>query len=190
MTISNHEMHSANGGPSPDAAGQGARLSRIALVVALMLVLVLAGVLAIEVFVADRLPELTPERLSAAEQLWAENGPASYDLDLVIEGRQPGVVHVEVRQGVTTAMQRDGRTPSQSRVWDEWTVPGIFNTIERELELAADPVNEMSSNANPNTRLDLRAAFDPEFGFPSRFHRIVFGGGPEVYWHVTHFQPK
>lgn len=189
MTISNHEMPPANGDSAARSAGDGARLTRIALAVVLVLGIVLASVLAIEVFFADRLPMLTPERLTEAERLWSEKGPASYDLDLVIEGAQPGVVHVEVRDGITTAMQRDGRTPSQRRVWNEWTVPGMFNTIEREVELAADPVHEMQSNVNQNTRLELRADFDTAFGFPGRFHRIAFGGGPEVYWRITNFRP-
>jgi hypothetical protein len=190
MTIPNQELNSGNDDAKPAAAGDGARLTRIALFVVLFLTLALVAVLAVEMFVAERVPELTPERLSEAEQRWAEKGPASYDLDLVIEGAQPGVVHVEVRDGVTTAMQRDGRTPKQQRVWDVWNVPGMFDTIEREFDLAADPVHEMQANANPNTRLDLRAAFNAEFGYPERFHRIVFGGGPEVYWRVTSFQPK
>jgi hypothetical protein len=139
-------------------------------------------------FVVERLPELTVEHLEAAEKLWAAEGPMSYDLDLVIEGAQPGVVHVEVRDGVTTAMQRDGLAPSQRRVWDVWAVPGMFETIERELQLAEDPEHEMDASAGAS--VDLRAEFDPKFGYPARFHRIVFGGGPEVYWRVTSFEVK
>lgn len=190
MTNSNHAINSGNGGAASSVVGEGPRLARLALTAVLFLAVALAVVLGIEVFVAERLPELTPERLSAAEQLWAEKGPQSYDLDVLIEGAQPGVVHVEVRDGVTTDMQRDGRTPHQRRVWDVWSVPGMFDTIERELDLAADPVHEMQANANPNTRLDLHAAFDQQFGYPARFHRIVFGGGPEVYWRVTSFEPR
>jgi hypothetical protein len=40
------------------------------------------------------------------------------------------------------------------------------------------------------TRLELRCEFDAELGYPRQFHRIVYGGGPEVYWRVTNFQPK
>ena len=85
-------------------------------------------------------------------------------------------------------MQRDGLAPQQRRVWDVWAVPGMFETIERELELAEDPQHEMDATAGAT--VDLRAEFDPELGYPARFHRIVFGGGPEVYWKVTNFTPK
>ncbi|MGD9631988.1 MAG: DUF6174 domain-containing protein [Pirellulales bacterium] len=169
-------------------AGPGARLSRIALAAALLVGLVLAAMVTIRSLAPERLPAMTPETLSAAEKLWAENGPASYDLDLVIEGAQPGPVHVEVRDGVTVAMQRDGRTPTQRRVWDVWSVPGMFDTLEIELQNAQDPQHEMDLAAD--ARVQVRAAFDPKFGYPARFHRIVFGGGPEVYWRVTYFQPK
>jgi Family of unknown function (DUF6174) len=158
----------------------------IALIVAVVFGLALVAILAVEQF-ADRLPELTPEDLTAAERLWEEKGPASYNLDLQIEGNQPGVVHVEVRDGVTTNMQRDGRTPTQRRVWDVWSVPGMFDMIERELDIAADPVHEMDATAN--SRVELRAAFDQQYGYPIRFQRIVYGGGTEVYWRVTKFEP-
>jgi len=180
--------HPSPSEPNTAAARLGLRAKPLAGVVLLLLGIALGGMLAVELLVVERLPELTVENLDAAEQRWNENGPASYDLDLTIEGAQPGVVHVEVRDGVTTAMQRDGLTPSQRRVWDVWAVPGMFETIERERELAEDPQHEMDLAAN--SKVDLRAEFDPKYGYPARFHRIVFGGGPEVYWKVTSFQPK
>ncbi len=151
----------------------------------MLLGLALGAALALELFVVERLPPLTVENLEAAETLWRAKGPKSYDLDLTIEGAQPGIVHVEVRDGVTTAMQRDGVTPKQQRVWEVWSVPGMFTTIEQELQLAADPHHEMGLATGAS--VDLRGEFDPQYGYPARFHRIVFGGGPEVFWKVTKF---
>jgi hypothetical protein len=162
--------------------------ARALVIGAIVLGLVIGAGLALELFVGERLPQLTVEALDAAEKRWDQHGPKSYDLDLTIEGAQPGVVHVEVRDGITTAMQRDGIAPKQRRVWDVWAVPGMFETIERELELAEDPQHEMEAAAG--AKVDLRAEFDPTYGYPARFHRIVFGGGPEVYWKVTSFQPE
>jgi hypothetical protein len=184
----NKMTQSSRSEPTDAAARPGSRLLPMAVAVVVLLGLALGGTLAVELFVVERLPELTVETLDAAEKLWDAKGPKSYDLDLTIEGAQPGLVHVEVRAGVTTAMQRDGLAPQQRRVWDVWAVPGMFETIERELELAADPQHEMDLSAN--TQVDLRAEFDPQSGYPARFHRIVFGGGPEVYWKVTNFTPK
>lgn len=181
-------MTAANNDAPRSAARPGLRLPPLAIAILVLLAVALCGVLALEMFVVERLPQLTVENLEAAEKLWDTKGPKSYDLDLVIEGAQPGIVHVEVRDGVTTAMQRDGISPKQQRVWEVWSVPGMFGTIEQELQLAADPQHEMG--LAEGTSVDLRAEFDPNLGYPSRFHRIVFGGGPEVFWKVTRFDPK
>jgi hypothetical protein len=158
----------------------------------LMALLVVGGLLAVvvalQMFVVRRIPPLTEADLVAAEDRWSQHGPASYDLDFDVEGAQPGTVHVEVRAGEVTAMHRDGVTPRQQRTWQYWSIPARFDEIERELELAADPEHEMQTTAS--TRLVLRCEFDPQYGFPRQFHRIVYGGGPEVYWRVTNFQPK
>lgn len=137
---------------------------------------------------SQRLPMLTPETLDAAIARWENNGPTGYDADIVIQGNRPGVVHVEVRQGVVTRMIRDGKAPSQERTWSVWSVPGQFDMIERELELADDPEGEMQ--ASRGTKLWLRCEFDPDYGYPKKFHRAVSGGGPEVYWQVESFLPK
>lgn len=148
----------------------------------------LVAALALQFFVARRIPELTESTLAAAVQTWAERGPASYDLDLVLGGARPGTVHVEVRDGKVTAMERDGVTPKQQRTWAVWSVPGQFETIERELELAADPQHEMQVDSG--TQVRLRCEFDPEYGYPRVYHRMITGGGPEVYWRVTSFDSE
>jgi hypothetical protein len=148
----------------------------------------LAIVVLIQLFVAQRIPALTEATLNAAEQRWAQHGPADYVMDLELAGATPGSVHVEVRGGQAVAFTRDGHTPSQRRTWEVWTVPGQFDMIARELELAEDPVHEMQAQAG--TRLDLHCEFDSQYGFPRVFHRITYGGGPEVYWRVVKFQPK
>jgi Family of unknown function (DUF6174) len=173
---------------APSSPPRGKRLPGV-LMAGLILAVVIAGVVvALQLFAVRRIPELTEPLLEAAEERWQANGPASYNLDLEITGAQPGIVHVEVRDGEVTAMTRDGRAPDQRRTWAVWSVPGQFDTIERELELAEDPVHEMQASAD--TRLKLRAEFDPHYGYPRQYQRMVFGGGPEVYWQVTKFEPQ
>jgi len=179
--------HPSPSEPTSNTAAYSMRLKVLAAVVLSLVGIALSGMLAVELFIVDRIPRLTVENLDAAEAVWNQEGPKSYDLDLTIAGTQPGVVHVEVRDGVATSMTRDGRAPRQRRVWDTWAVPGMFDTIERECELAEDPEHEMGLSAS--SKVDLRAEFDPIYGYPARFHRIIFGGGPEVYWKVTNFKP-
>lgn len=176
------------GAASAPARPGGKRLPTTLLVGLVFVGLIVGLIVVVQVFAVRRIPELTEPLLEAAEQRWQENGPASYDLDLEITGAQPGVVHVEVRDGEVTAMTRDGHAPEQRRTWDVWAVPGQFETIERELEMAADPQHEMQ--AAEGTRLRLRAEFDPQYGYPRQYQRMVYGGGPEVYWRVTTFQPQ
>jgi hypothetical protein len=137
--------------------------------------------------VAERTPEMTEAGLRAAEALWEKQGPPGYDMDLEIRGAEPSNIHVEVRDGEVTAMTRDGRSPPE-RTWYVWSVPGQFETLERELVLAEDPQHEMDVPAG--TKLQLRCEFDPEFGFPRRYHRYATGGAPEVSWRVTRFEPR
>jgi len=164
----------------------GSRFSSRAVVVVLSIAaLVIIGVIvALQVFVADTIPELTEARLEAAAEIWQANAPAGYDMDVQIRGAQPGVVHIEVRDGAVTAMTRDGVSPPQ-RTWDVWSVPGMFDTLEREMVLAEDPQHEMDVAAG--TKLQLRCEFDPKFGIPRRYHRFATGGAPEIYWHVSQF---
>ena len=144
---------------------------------------ILAGlavlVVFLELFVAHRLPPMTEDSLDAAQKRWAAAKPASYNLDLEIRGGDPGTAHVEVRDGEVVACQRNGVTPDERRVWDVWTVPGQFETLQRELQLAADPVHQM--DATPGTQLTLQCEFDPHYGYPQQYHRIVVGSAPEVF---------
>jgi hypothetical protein len=165
------------------------RVSTRAILVTVLVIILAIVVVAVllQAFVAQRTPELTEARLMAAQELWEQQGPGSYDMDLEIRGAQPGRVHIEVRDGRVTAMTRDGRSPPE-RTWDVWSVPGQFETLERELDMAEDPQHEMDVAAG--TRLQLQCEFDPEYGFPRRYHRYATGDAPEVFWRVTHFEPR
>ena len=155
-------------------------------IIALAVAAVLIGVK----LLVNPMPALTETRLVEAEELWQRAGPATYDMDLEIRGAQPGQVHIEVRNGEVTAMTRDGHTPPR-RTWDTWTVPGQFETLERELVMAEDPIHELETRAG--TQLRVHTEFDSRYGYPRRYHRYVSGGGPEVpevFWQVTSFEPK
>jgi hypothetical protein len=137
--------------------------------------------------VAERLPELTESDLTHAKKLWVADGPPDYDMDVEIRGAQPGSVHIEVRRRVATAMTRDAITPPE-RTWDAWTVPGMFETLEKDMQIAEDPEGEIQ--AAPGTKWQLRCEFDSKLGIPQLYHRLVSGGGPEVYWRVIRFNAK
>jgi hypothetical protein len=143
--------------------------------------------LALQYFVVEHIPDLTDAKLASATKRWQEKGPANYDLEIEIRGAEPGSAHVEVRNRDVTAATRDGRvTPKHT--WKTWSVPRMFETLSRDLEIAEDP--EKAIQAAPGTKWRLRCEFDPELGYPRRYHQMVSGGGPEVYWRVTQFNAR
>lgn len=166
----------------------GGRVSRrtTAFVLASLALAIAGVVLALQYFVVERIPDLTDAQLELARKLWQSHGPASYDLNVELRGAQPGSVQIEVRDRVVTATTRDGRTPPQW-TWDTWSVPGMFETLTQDLQIAEDPEKEIQ--AAPGTQWRLRCEFDSELGFPRRYHRMVTGG-PEVYWRVTQFNAR
>jgi len=143
-------------------------------------------VLALEFFVVERIPLLTELELEAAKKRWQEHGPVSYEMDIELRGAQPGRVQLSVRNRVVAAETRDGRVPKE-HTWETWTVPGMFNTVETDMEIAENP--EQTIQAAPGTKWQLRCEFDPKLGIPRRYHRLA-SGGPEVYWRVTHFEAQ
>ncbi len=179
-------------GDSPGQRAAQRRRRRLALL-GVLGGLVLGSLAVLLVFAAlwirrqDALPTLTQADFDAALKRWESAGPKSYQLDLTLNGRQPGRIHVEVRRGETTAMTRDGHTPSQKRTWEYWTVPGQFDTIERELEMAADPAVGIPSA--PGATIVQQAEFDAKLGYPRRYRRMVLGSNLEIDWEITRFEP-
>jgi len=181
-----NNQHASNDGPLPRRPRR--RVSAAALTLGLGAGVVMALVAILVVAIARRgpiVPVIKRDDLARAERLWDDQGPASYNMDLTIGGRQPGVVHIEVRDGKVTQMTRDGVTPSQSRTWEYWTVPEQFETIRQDFDSAE---TAGGFGAPPGTQTILKAAFDPRFGYPRRYERYVLGTNLDVEWAVTRFE--
>jgi len=149
-------------------------------------VAVLATLIVAVLWLRNPTPLLTQAAFDAALARWEAHGPESYDLDLVISGRQAGSVHVEVRDGEVTRMTRDGRSPSQRRTWDFWSVPSLFEMIRTDMESAANA----DRPGGDGQRLSLRAVFDPQLGYPRVYQRHALGIQQAVEWRVTRFEVK
>jgi hypothetical protein len=134
------------------------------------------------------LPPLTQAEFDAAQKRWRENGPLDYDLRVVLSGSQTGTIHVEVRGGRTTAMTRDGVAPSQRRTWDVWAIPGQFDMIGVELAAASDP--EADFGGAKGSQMIVRAEFDPHYGYPRKYQRIILGTPHEITWETTLIVPS
>ncbi|HUY35845.1 MAG TPA: DUF6174 domain-containing protein [Pirellulales bacterium] len=161
-------------------------LKRLAAGCALGSVATLLGIIGVALVLRNRsaLPPLTADDLAAAQRLWDEQGPSDYDLDVEIGGRQSGRFRVEVRSGKPTQVTRNDVSP-QRRTWDTWTVPGMFDTLQQELDLADRPDGAFGQ---PGARAVMWAVFDAQLGYPRRYERFVLGTPYEVRWEVTRFE--
>ena len=145
---------------------RGSRLRPLVLGIALGLAVALVALAVFAVVARRGPPQLTREAYQSAVERWEENGPADYDLDLELAGNRPGKIHVEVRGGEVVHMTRDGVEPSQKRTWDYWSVPGMLETIDQELEMAHDPA--ASFNSRGVTQMVMWAEFDPRTRIPAQ----------------------
>lgn len=133
------------------------------------------------VFLAARrggLPTLTRAAFAAAEERWSAEGPADYTIEIEVQGNQPAVYLVEVRDGEPVTATRNGVALTRPRTWATWSVPGMFGTVESDLE----------SLETQRLPLVVRCQFDPQYGYPARYQRIELGGGSQVTWQVVKFQ--
>jgi hypothetical protein len=131
-------------------------------------------------------PPLTAEALTAAQERWQTQGPADYRMELTVTGRQASRYEVEVADGKPTRVLRDGR-PTTPRTWHYWTVPGLFEVIEHDIECSEDPTRGFG--ARRGSEAVLRAVFEPQLGYPRRFERLILGEpNLDMTWEITSFE--
>src|SRR5262245_50472209 len=135
---------------------------------------------------ADPTPALTTEAFRQARERWRQRGPADYDIDVEVQGPQPGKYQVQVRAGQAVAAYRNDGALKQQRTLGTWSVAGMFGTIARDVEQVE---KRRAGQADRNTPdLTLRASFDPELGFPRRYLRMEAGSTQDVTWEVNRFE--
>lgn len=77
---------------------------------------------------------LTQQRLDAAQKLWKERGPKSYDVHVQVSGSAPGNYQIEVRDGQVTTAKRDGQPLDAPREGQAWTMPGLFQVLQEDID--------------------------------------------------------
>ncbi len=141
------------------------------------------------------LPELTPSQLEQARRRWQQHGPASYQMTISLEpppgGNTPESgrrirVRVTGHQAVSVTQHPGGELPRRS--WDYWTVPGLFDVLQRELENRQHP--QRAFGVSDPRMVVLRCRFDPQYGYPRQYQRVVRGRGLQSRWEVVEFRPR
>ncbi len=139
----------------------------------------------------DPTPRLTPADFYAAFERWKASAPPDYDIEIEVTGPQAAVYRVTVRGGQPTAASRNGQPLNQRRTFGTWSVPGMFSTMARDVDVVE---RRAAGQAKPGeVELILKAEFDPQYHFPLRYQRIEWGSrrgsdAVTVTWVVTRFQ--
>ncbi len=132
--------------------------------------ILVAGVFAAMIFSRQPMSGLTAESLEIARQKWRTSGIRSYELRYEMYEAE---YFVRVREGVVLDLLRDGRE-TQTHQEAYYTVEGILDVLELELESRDDPKSPFGSS--PETTF-LRVRFHPEHGYVEQYLRAIGGTG-------------
>ncbi|MCA9263278.1 MAG: hypothetical protein KDA60_05495 [Planctomycetales bacterium] len=134
---------------------------------------------------SQAVPALTPARFASAMQLWEEQGLENYEIAIQVEGRQPAIYEVTVENGEPVRALRNGQPLPAGPTRGTWSVPGMFSTIDYDVEAVAKRENDPEAAQTP--RLILRAEFNPQWGYPAKYERLELMTQNAVRWQVTRF---
>ena len=145
----------------------------------------LLGILSAVVVRREPLAELTPVRLENARASWSARGPRSYALDLLVRADrlEDGHFALVVRDGRVASLLRNGLPSTGAE--EGYSIPALFDMLQRELELAAEP--QAGFGAPEGYRAYLRVRFHPRFGYPETYRRIVGGTSNGIEIRVARF---
>ena len=161
------------------APANAIQFGELLFVIASMALAVACVVLALQYFVAERLPDLTEAALQAATERW--------------DATWTGELRHGCRDSRGTARHRSRRSAGQASDGGDSRRPDSAATYVGHVVGArhvryAQPgygrrlrIRSKMIQAAPGTKWRLRCEFDPKLGIPLRYHRLVTGG-PEVYW--------
>jgi hypothetical protein len=111
---------------------------------------------------------LTHDGLARARELWRGSGINSYDM---IGSAYEKTIEIKVRGGAVQLFLLDG-SPGSSQRPEDYTVSGLFDTMERELELFG---GSDRAEGVPGGVAVLRVRFHQSLGSPERFVRSAGG---------------
>jgi len=128
-----------------------------------------------------RIPTIARTDFDAGWKKWQDKAPLDYRIRTVVAGRQAAEYEVTVREGRVVSATRNGQPLTQPRTMGTWSVPGMFDTIELDVNTTEEP--------NPRLKLTLRGEFDEQWGYPRRYLRNDYTSKTETQWEVTQFEP-
>ena len=150
--------------------------------------LCLGGILGIIVAVITMLlmgpgqiPELNASSFNQALNQWGSNRLMNYEIEITVQGRQPGRYRTTVQDGEVVSAEFNNNALTNPRTMSTWTVDGMFRTIDYDVQA------QLNRDAQ-DPELTLRAEFNPQYGYPQKYQRIQWGSLNELNWEVTRFE--
>ena len=113
---------------------------------------------------------LTREDLAAARQRWRAADVRAYEARYRMHGSEY-VIHW--RDGIVEEALVNGRPPTTTNL-NVYSMDGLFDTLEQELENSTDPAGPFVGRAET---LLMRVRFNREFGYVERYLRSAGGEG-------------
>jgi hypothetical protein len=134
----------------------------------------------------SRLPALTPEILTKAEETWVAHRPGFYRLVIEMSGDrvETGRFEVEVRGGQVVSLRRNGLIISPNAGQD-YSMEGLFRMLMQELGLVEKPA---MLGAPPGYSVYATARFDDATGRLIRYRRIVGGASNSIEVNVVGYE--
>jgi hypothetical protein len=113
---------------------------------------------------------LTREGLAAARQRWRAAAVRAYEVRYRMHGSEY-VIHG--RDGIVEEASVNGRPPTTSNL-NVYSIDGLFDTLEQELENSTDPAGPFAGRAET---VLMRVRFNRELGYLERYLRSSGGQG-------------
>ena len=107
-------------------------------------------------------------------------------MKVVVLGQEKHSHEIEVKDGKVARMRTDG-LDAPERVWNYWSVEGMFLVLEEELANAHAPQRVFGVNDPEDVFED--ASFDAMTGVPTRYLRQISGlGRSAMEWEIRDFK--
>jgi len=150
---------------------------------ALACIAFIAGIVIALVSLREPMDTLSVESLEAARQRWRAAGMAVYEITYRMHG---SVYAVQWRDGrVTKATVND--LPPTTPDLNVYSVSGLFDTLEQELENFTDPAGPFAGRAET---IIARVRFHPTLGYVERYLRSSSGQVRGASIEVINFSPR
>lgn len=157
-------------------------LSKSTTALTLIALLVLGLGVAAIIYLRRPMVRLNTENLQAARRQWSANGVQNYDMSFSMAG---STYTVRVRDGRIADLRSADTKISTNRPAD-YTIDGIFDILEMELDALSSPRNPFGGDESTTF---LRVRFHPQLGYVEGYLRAVGGTGRSYGIEVIDFTP-